>query len=453
MNKKIIGLSIAMLFAASGANAQSVNGSTVELYGVLDVAVGSVEYSLAGDPTFPATVNPLTATKLAVNQSTTGMFNGGITPSRWGIRGTEDLGGGVKAIFNFDSYVNVNNGTLSNAAASLANNRSATAGTVSAASSINGQLFNDVAYVGLMDDTMGKVTFGRQWAPMGDILREYDAVQDAQLFSPLGFSGTYAGGGLTELKRQDDSVKYMNKFGDFNFTAMVKLGGIAGKSSAASAYGLGAGYEAYGFGIQAAYQSATDALHGANSAVIGDVNVTNYNTNAFMIAAKYAFGDAKVTGGYESYTLKKPSDSVESLGISTYYGYQIGNPAAVAACATGNTADFCAANQTTDVIWVGGDYNFTPNFNLAVGFYDLNPKASSDFTALSATGGVNKVNGFSTQADGNIYEYSLLADYHFSKRTDVYAGLMYSQYKGNQYSSLAYNTSNYIYAVGLRTKF
>jgi len=428
MNKKIIGLSIAMLFTAGGAYAQSTNGSSVELYGVLDVAVGTVEYSLGTDPNFPASVNPASATNKLVNQSTTGVFNSGITPSRWGIRGTEDLGGGIKAIFNMDSYFMITSGSLSNAAASLANNRNATSGTVSAPSSVSGQLFNDKAFVGLMDANFGTLTLGRQWAPMGDILVAYDAVQDAQLFSPLGFSGSYSGGGLTENKRQDSSIKYTNKFGDFNVVGMAKLGGIAGKSGAESNYGVGAGYEANGFGVQAAYQSSTDTLTGTNSAIVNDVNVTNYNTKSYMVAAKYAFGDAKVTGGYEEFTLSKPTDSLASLGTSTYYNYQIGNIA---------TADWAFADKKTDIMWVGGDYNFTPAFNLAAGFYDISPKQSADLK----------------QKNGNIYEYSLLADYHFSKRTDAYAGAMYSQYKGDQYPTATINSSNYIFAVGLRTKF
>ena len=437
MNKKIIGVSIAMLFAANGAFAQSTNGSSVELYGILDAAIGNVEYSLAADPNFPATVNPVSPTKVAVNQSTTGMFNGGISPSRWGIRGTEDLGGGLKAIFNLDSYFDLNSGNLSNAGASLANNRNATSGTVSAPSSLNGQLFNDQAWVGLSDDAFGTLIFGRQWTAMGDVLRTYDAVQDAQLFSPLGFSGTYAGGGATELKRQDSSVKYTNKFGDFNVIGMAKLGGQAGSSSAGSAYGIGGGYEAYGFGIQGVYQKSTDTLRGTNSAIAGDVNVNNVNTVAYMLAAKYAFGDAKIVGGYETFTLKRPSDGLAALGTSTYFGYQIGNIPATATCSATDKADFCHTQQTTDVLWAGGDYNFTPAFNLAVGFYDIAPKQSFDAAQLS----------------GKIYEYSMLADYHFSKRTDAYVGLMYSQYKGDLFPSATFNTSNYIYAVGMRTKF
>ncbi|PRC93658.1 porin [Solimicrobium silvestre] len=461
MNKKIIGLSIAMLFAANGAYAQSSNGSSVELYGVLDAAIGTVNHSLSGDANFPGTVNPISATKIpqtsatgvvtpGVNNSTSGMFNGGISDSRWGIRGSEDLGGGLKAIFTLESGFNLPTGNINNAAASLANNRNGTTGTVSAPSSLNGQLFNRQAFVGLSDAAWGTITLGRNYAPIYDMAVAYDPVQNAQLFSPLGFSGTYGGGGgVTENTRQDNSIKYKNTIGDFRIGAMYKVGGVAGESSAESGYAFFGGYSAAGFSIDAAYQAYTDALKETNSATANDINVTNYDTTSYFVAAKYAFGDATVRAGYESFTLKAPSNGLAALGATTINGYAIGNIPTAAA----NTADFNAANQTTDILFAGGDYNFTSAFNLAVGFYDIQSKSSSDFTGLSATGAPNKVNGFATQPSGNIYEYSLLADYHFTKRTDVYAGVLYSQYKGDAYSSLIYNTSNYIYAVGLRTKF
>jgi len=436
MNKKIIGMSIAMLFAATGAQAQSSNGSSVELYGILDAAVGTVNHSLSTDPNFPASVNPVSVTKTSVNNSVTGMFNGGISDSRWGIRGTEDLGGGLKAIFTLESGINLPTGTVNNAGASLANN-SPTATTVSANSSLNGQLFNRQAFVGLSDATFGTIKAGRNYASFYDIIVAYDPVQAAQLFSPLGFSGTYGGGsGVSENTRQDNSLKYSNNYGDFNYGVMYKLGGVAGKSSAESGYSVNAGYNANGFGIQAAYQAYTDAIKGANSTTAGDVAVTNYNTTGYMIAAKYAFGDATAKAGYESYTLKAPTDTLATLGLSSYYGLPI----------AATSTNFSTDSQTTDILWVGGDYNFTPAFNLSAGFYDVAPKASGDCTIVA--GKVTK-----GQCDGNIYEYSLLADYHFSKRTDVYAGVLFSQYKGNQYPSIVDNTSNYIYAVGLRTKF
>ncbi len=430
MNKKIIGVSIAMLFAANGAFAQSSNGSSVELYGVLDVAVGTVNHSLSGDSNFPATVNPVTPTSTLVNNSTSGMFNGGISDSRWGIRGTEDLGGGLKAIFVLESGINLPSGSLNNAAASLANNRNATSGTVSVNSSLNGQLFNRTANVGLTDATMGTLTVGKNYVPMYDIVVAYDPVQAAQLFSPLGFSGGYGGGnGVSESLRQDNSLKYKNKIGDFNFGALYKLGGVSGSSSAQSAYSLNLGYEANGLGIQTAYQAYTDAMKEGNSAIQGDVKVTNYNTTGYMIAAKYTMGDATVRGGYEGYTLKAPSNTLASMGITSLNGFAL-DPA---------SSNFATNNQTTNILWVGGDYNFSPAFNLAAGYYDIAAKATGDLK----------------QHDGNIDILSMLADYHFTKRTDVYAGVMFSKVKGAQYTLpvVSDNSSNYIYAVGLRTKF
>src|ERR1700741_3115495 len=82
LNKKLIGLG--MMLAANGAMAQSAGTNSVELYGILDVAVGHMEYSLSADGNSPATVNPLSATKTSINNPVTGMFNGGIQDSRWG---------------------------------------------------------------------------------------------------------------------------------------------------------------------------------------------------------------------------------------------------------------------------------------------------------------------------------------------------------------------------------
>lgn len=440
MNKKLIGLG--MLLATNAAFAQSTGSNSVELYGVLDAAVGHEEYSLSADPNFPATVNPVSATKSAsVTNSVNGMFNGGIQDSRWGIRGTEDLGGGMKAFFTLESGFDINDGGLNNGAAALANN-SPKASTVSANTSLDGQLFNRQAFVGISGDGWGSVAFGRNYAPIYDILVNYDPVQFAQLFSPLGFSGTIGGGGgVSEDTRVDNSIKYKNKIGDVNFGVLYKVGGVSGNNSAESAFTANVGYEAGPFGVQVAYEQFTDALKTANSTVAGEINVTNYDTTSWLVAAKYAFGDFTVRGGFETYTLKAPSDTLASLGVTSLYGYTIANAAAA-------SANFSADNQTTDIWFIGGDWNITPALNLAVGFYDQNPKQSDDYVA-SATSSLPKTG----QANGNIYSYSALLDYHFSKRSDVYAGVMYSQYKGDDYPSSVYNSSNYITAVGIRHKF
>jgi GBP family porin len=430
LNKKLIG--IGLLLSANGAFAQSISQSSVELYGILDVAVGRVANSLSTSGDYGSTVNAYQATKSTVNNSVTGMINGGIQASRWGIRGSEDLGGGLQAFYTLESGFNGQDGVSSNSAASLAQN-SPKATSVSSDGSLDGQLFNRQAFVGISDSRLGSVAFGRNYNPIYTAVTDYDPVQQAQLFSPLGASNSIGGGGgVSEYARLDNSINYKNKFGPVSLGLLYKFGGVAGNTGAESGYALNLGYEDGPFGIEGVYESFTDVLKAATSTVAGDINVTNYNTSAYFIAAKYVFGQATLKGGYESYTLKAPSDSLSSLGVTSLFGYSLGN-------ATSASANFSGADQTTGLWFIGGDYNFTPAIDVSIGFYDQNPKASSDLKQLN----------------GNIYSYSALLDYHFTKRTDVYTGFLYSQYKGADYSApfAADNSNNSVFAVGLRTKF
>lgn len=420
-----------MLLAVQGAMAQTAAPS-VELYGTIDLALGHVAHSLSTDGNYANTINAYNASAVAkVPNSVTGMINGGIDSSRWGLRGGEDLGGGFKVFYTLESGFNPQTGVLSNSAASLASN-SPNSTTVSSNGSQNGQLFNRQASVGLADDKLGSIAFGRVYNTIYDVAVDYDPLYRSQTFSVLGESSAIGGGGgISENARLDNSVKYKVKLGSVNVGALYKFGGVAGNASAGSGYVLNVGYDEGPFGIQGVYEAFTDSLKGATSSVAGEVGVTNYDETAFIVAAKYRFGQATLKGGYESYTLKVPSDPVAAIG-ATYYGYTIAS-----------AANFSGANQTTAIWFIGGDYGFTPAINLALGVYDQNPKASSD----------------GKQLDGNIYSYAALLDYHFSKRTDVYSGWLYSSYKGANYSAPFIktaggdNASNYIFAFGIRTKF
>lgn len=87
MKKSILALAaIATLSAAGAASAQS----SVTVYGRMDASVGSNR------------VNGV---------STTQVFSGNLTTSRIGFRGTEDLGGGLKANFQLESALTVDDGT------------------------------------------------------------------------------------------------------------------------------------------------------------------------------------------------------------------------------------------------------------------------------------------------------------------------------------------------------
>jgi general bacterial porin, GBP family len=440
--------------------------TNVDFYGILDAAYGSVSHSLGIDPTFPASVNPVSPV-INVNKSggvnvpgsATGFFNGGISPSRLGVKGTMDFGNDVKGFFTIEAGLNITTGRLSDASAYLARNSGANganavpfATTAGANSSVDGQLSSRQAFVGASVGQLGSLAIGRNYAPIFDIVVKYDPVQASQLFSPLGLSGSYgAGGGLTEDARVSQSLKYTNKIGSFNFGALTKYHGNAGDPSAKSALGLNAGYEDGPFGVQAAYESFTDAVTGAVSTTTNGIAVTAYNTKAVMLAAKYKINDnATVKAGYESYTLSKPSEKTAANYVTSYYGQLV----------TGTTP-FAGADRTTHILFVGGDYNFTDKLNVAAGVYDVSPQQSDDYTA--AAGSTYAAAG---QASGDQRYYSLLADYHYTKNLDTYLGYMHAAFSGNAFpanstnvtlgtagTAPGYYQSNNIYAVGARFKF
>ncbi|WP_414693471.1 porin, partial [Paraburkholderia madseniana] len=93
MNYKRKLIVVAAAVVASGAaHAQS---SSVTLYGVIDVGLDFTNNS-GGKQLF---------------KMQDGTYDG-MYGSRWGLKGEEDLGGGLKAVFKLENGFNLNNGTL-----------------------------------------------------------------------------------------------------------------------------------------------------------------------------------------------------------------------------------------------------------------------------------------------------------------------------------------------------
>lgn len=164
-----LALAMGLALAGSAATAQT----TVTLYGIAD---GNVRV----DHTSVGTLKSV--------------GSGGEASSRWGIRGTEDLGGGLKAIFNFEQDID-----LSDNSAPQGN----TGGTTptSPVSSTGSRLFGRRAVVGLNSATFGEVRFGREYTPL------YQAWATADPFGTgtVGRATNWAVGNVT---RFDNTVTY-----------------------------------------------------------------------------------------------------------------------------------------------------------------------------------------------------------------------------------------------------
>jgi len=412
-------LAAAVLSAASfGAYADGV-----ELYGIADVALVNISSALTPDSNFGGGISMKSGVKGAGKSSVSALLSGGIQGSRWGIKGSEDLGDGLKAVFQLESGININNGVLQNSAQSLLDSKADTS-VFGSNGSTNGQLFNRTANVGLSNAELGTIKFGRNYVFMYDIYDKYDPVQFAALFTPVGASGTYSGGnGVSENLRQDNSIKYTGKMGDINYGAMYKLGNTAGSTSQGSAYGFNLGYEKGAFGVQAAYQGATDAVKASGSSSTA-VALTVANTNAFLIAVKYKLNDALTAKvNFQRWSLSTASDPSFVTTSSLYNNITVASVSQV------------GATQSSNLSSIGGEYAFSDKLKLNFGYYSFNADA------YATQGGVTGANAYTEN-----YASALL-DYNLSKRTDVYLGGM--QVTTNQ--SGYYN--NNVVAAGMRHKF
>lgn len=138
MKKSLIAL--AVLGSVAGvAQAQS----SVTMYGLVDVWAGRTKNEVGG-----------------VSTSTTVLNSGGLATSRWGVQGSEDLGGGLKAIFKLEQGFNASTGTAN-----------------------TGTAFDRQSWVGL-EGGFGTAQFGNVWSAFDDVFYIGNSVFDAVAFSP-----------------------------------------------------------------------------------------------------------------------------------------------------------------------------------------------------------------------------------------------------------------------------
>lgn len=246
-----------LAMAACVAQAQT----NVTLYGVLDT---NVEYV-----TNMSTVTPNAANGFALGpgKDVVRMNSGGLSGSRWGLRGSEELGDGLKALFVMESGFGVDDGKMQQ----------------------GGRLFGRQAFVGVEHAVAGKFTFGRQYTSLFDALTN---------FSPTGFGLQYEPLILaTGLNfRSDNVAKYTGQFGGltaithWTFGNGVAGGGeVPGQFRRDSGYGAGLVYGTGSFGVTAAYDQYAPTLTAA-----GDTGTVR----KAAAAASYTIGTAKVMAGY-----------------------------------------------------------------------------------------------------------------------------------------------------------
>jgi predicted porin len=356
---KIRHLAIASaLLVAGAAHAQS----SVTLYGLIDTSL--LYINSAKGP------NGQGASNWMLN-------SGSVYTSRWGLRGTEDLGGGLSAVFDLENGFNSTNGTFKN----------------------GGDIFGRQAWVGLSSKQYGQLTLGRQY----DFLVDFVAPMSA---TGSGWGGNlashpYDNDNLDNDLRLNNSIKFSSvSYNGLKFGAMYAFSGQPGGFGNDNAYSLGASYVNGPIRVGAAYLqiNRSTTLANATGAVTtgdGDPLTLGGSQQIYGAGAQYMFGRS-------------------SVGVVWTHSV------------TYNVTGIFANGSTTNNL--SGPYIKFDNFEIN-GRYFVRPDFSLAAAYTYTTGGFGGSSGMPA-ASPHWNQVTAQADYILSPRTDVYLMGVYQRVSG-----------------------
>ncbi|MFB9125009.1 porin [Paraburkholderia dipogonis] len=357
MNKQVFALAVSTALSAAFAAPASAQTS-VTLYGVLDEGINYTNNVGRGH----------------VYELASGYAQG----SRWGLKGAEELGGGLKAIFQLENGFDVSSGRLNQ----------------------GGRMFGRQAFVGLSANQFGTLTFGRQYDSVVDYLAQTTANGN---WAGSLFSHPYDNDNTDNSFRLDNSVKYTSpSLSGFQF------GGVYSFSNDTSfannrAYSFGGQYSYGGLLVAAAYLQADNPGNGANGAITAnDASFIAARMRVFGGGITYTFGPTTAGFVYTNSNYLDPTGN-GYLGVTPLVP-----PGVLLNSLKYQNFEVNGKYQISPMLFVGAQYVYTMET------YD------------ASSGGVKP----------KIHSFGLMADYNLSKRTDVYIQGEYQQVTGDSTYSI-----------------
>jgi predicted porin len=339
--KHIIAGGLAALCAASGAWAQS----SVTLYGSLDAGIAYIS-------------NASGHAKYIEEQ-------GNMQPDRWGLRGVEDLGGGLHTIFQLENGFYTNTGAFAK----------------------SGVLFNRQAYVGLSSDSLGTLTLGHQTPFAFDVLGPLSTAYLAASWY------AFHPGNLDELADTgvvpfDNSVKFKSiSYAGLSFGAMMGLGNTTNFGYGRN-LGFALSYINGPFKAGAVYQDEHDrtpSLTTMGFSTFQGQSAATYTADTVQnmgAGASYQFGSLLVHALYTRVKLEAAgqSNTYQSYDAGANYQFTVANSIA------GGAATTTFAGKRWTQFEIGDIYSLSKSTQLYANV--LYERASANADAAFFTAGV-----------------------------------------------------------------
>ncbi|WP_090549972.1 porin [Paraburkholderia caballeronis] len=359
---KVSVISVAAFAASSAAMAQS----SVTLYGMLDSSIGYTS-NVGGHQ------------KVSLDSGAAGS-------NKWGLKGQEDLGGGLAAVFKLENGFNIATGGIGGQ------------GPIGSTRS----LFNRQAYVGLASDRYGTLRLGRQLDAVTEMVQGLtgDAVSASAFSTPGDVDNN------DNTTNQNNAVKYISPiFRGFQVEGAYSFGGVAGATGSGQSWSVAADY------AQGGLTAAGGYFHAANQGENGWENAT----------AQPSFGGAL---GYPS-SGYNGGNAFRSAGIAQVAGqYQFGS--------------YTAGLRYSNAQYQGFDGQPSVHFNVLAGLlqYQATPALSlaAEYTYVYGSAATPEQTARG-RTMASVNQVSLGATYSLSKSTSLYAIGAYVHALGAQASA------------------
>jgi GBP family porin len=370
-------LRAAFITAAGALGAQAVHAqSSVTLYGIVDTGLTFVNNE-GGQKVYRATA-------------------GNVQGSRWGLMGTEDLGGGNKILFKLENGFDLNNGKAGQGA----------------------RMFGRTAWVALSNSNAGTFTLGRQYNSVQDYLPNLQ-------ISGVGALSAYANviydnDSTNNPYRTNNAIKYTSPtVAGLTGNVMYAFSNAAGDFANNRAWSIGADYVAGPLRLDAAY-ARLDRPAGGTNPKSGALSADNYYSH--------------LSNGIGVDVLR---NQVWGAGGAYAFG-----PATVSLLYTNAHFDYVSGGSLRFANYQAGvRYQVTPTVLAAFGYIYTNQRSS-----------------VSILPNAHYNQFSLGGEYFLSKSTDLYLNGIYQRASGANAQIISVPTpsstrNQFVAVTGIRHKF
>jgi predicted porin len=316
LRKKDLLAAAALMALAGTAGAQS----SVTLYGLVDIG--------------------LEQTRLSPGGSTTRLSSGIQSGSRWGVKGTEDLGGGLSASFQLESGFDASTGVQGQ----------------------GGLAFGRQAWVGV-NGGFGSLKLGRQYVPLFLAQDTIDPFGTGLVGDGSGMAAVFRSYGV----RMNNTINYSTpNFGGFGFEAAYGLGEQPGSASLGGQYGFAGTYEGGPLTVVGAYHH--------QNLVAGGVDAGDART--FLVGATYDFKVARLHGAFADNRDKDAGGN--NTGRSRDYMLGVSAPVGPVSLMASYIRhnDRLVANADADMVAIGATYAMSKRTNLYTSYSRINNDAA-----------------------------------------------------------------------------